>query len=129
MSPGTNCIMSYISIEKVLEAWNYAGEQPYQVLIDLGWYDNFLQYLQTQRYKINDGIYRGTRRHSELEIGDKLTYHYPTSWSLDIDVASEFISDIPNSVILVFNYTQSVIAIPNHKNTYSEHEVILYPTE
>lgn len=39
----------------------------------------------------NTKLYRGTRRHSDLNVGDILDYKYPTSWSLNYDTALAFI--------------------------------------
>ena len=121
--------MDDLSLCATLQLWNYAGERPYEVLIQEGVYDQFVDHLKSQTYDFDQDeyIYRGTRRHSELEIGGVLEYTYPTSWTLDRDMSMRFIEGESNGVILAFRSDQPIMAMYNEENSYEELEVIVYP--
>ena len=114
-------------LEEVLSYWDQAGQRPYEVLIEQGLYEFFLGQLEKASLMLENKIYRGTGRHSQLGVGDILLYTYPTSWTYDLDTAKLFVEELPNGVILVFSSDQPIKAIENHKNTYREDEVIIHP--
>ena len=114
-------------IEELLRIWDQAGERPYEVLQELGVYDEFLQYLNESQVLPTQPIYRGTLRHQELQQDDLLEYTYPTSWSSSENIAKNFISEMPDPVILVFSANELVNGVYNTENTYDEREVILAP--
>ena len=71
--------METSQLEYALKLWDQAVERPYEVLIEEGLYDQFIEVLQTQQYILQNNIFRGTVRHWELKEGDKLEYKYPTT--------------------------------------------------
>ncbi|CAH6419669.1 Hypothetical protein HVR_LOCUS744 [uncultured virus] len=111
----------------ILSVWDRAGERPYEALREESLYDDFINYLSEQHEVLEWTIYRGTRRHNELEVGDTLNYQYPTSWSTGFDIARKFIDKIPNSFILSLTSETQLSMIYNYCNSYREDEVILAP--
>ena len=121
-------------LRKILEDWDQAGERPYKVLQELGYYDYFMDFLGEQEIYLSDCLYRGTVRHYDLLIGDILDYNYPTSWTSDYQIASYFIEDSPKQVILELcpaidenNEEIPINGILNQYNSYDEQEAILHP--
>lgn len=108
----------------MLMIWSEAGERPYEVLWEQGFHDEFMDMLASSTLSIKHNIYRGTMRHLDLQVGDAFTYTYPTSWSQDIKVATNFIN--PGHVILCLEPC-SLRALSNPYNGYGEEEFILYP--
>nr|WIL02946.1 hypothetical protein Cbor_119 [Cedratvirus borely]WIL03407.1 hypothetical protein Cplu_114 [Cedratvirus plubellavi] len=111
-------------LEKMLRIWDQAGERPYEVLMEQGLYDEFMSILSSSTICTEDLIYRGTMRHLDLQVGDRFTYSYPTSWTADIKVATNFIE--PGRAILCIE-PSCLRALPNPYNSYGEEEFILYP--
>ena len=114
-------------LEELLLIWDQAGERPYEVLQELGKYDRFLDYLDEGQIQLGQPLYRGTRRHQELQRGDVLKYYYATSWSSDQEIAERFVDGTINPVILIFSSTDVNRGIHNYMNTYDEGEVIFAP--
>lgn len=113
-------------MKNALLLWNHAGERPYEVLIEHGIYDAFLRELRGSSLQCVDPIFRGTRRHQELQIGDYLDYHYATSWSDDLKVALTFAESASRPVVLsLIGY--GIRGVENPLNTYSEKELVLHP--
>lgn len=110
----------------MLMLWDQAGERPYEVLIQEGLYDEFMDILSSSSICTNANIYRGTMRHLDLQVGDFFTYDYPTSWTKNIKVATNFID--PGQVILCIK-PSCLKALPNPYNSYGEEEFILHPTK
>jgi hypothetical protein len=107
-----------------LQLWDQAGERPYEVLIKENLYDSFLEHIKNMEIDHDGFLYRGTRRHSELNIGDKFVYNYPTSWSTNYDNASNFVEQ--KQVIIKLNVNANkVFGIYNDQNSYGEKEYIL----
>lgn len=115
------------TIDEILTMWDQAGDRPYEVLIEYGKYDLFIAYLNQQSINLDGNIYRGTRRHHDLHIGNELSYTYPTSWSLERDKANNFVDGVDHPVILVLSSTTPIKAIYNDQNSYNELEMILHP--
>ncbi|SOB74398.1 hypothetical protein BQ9231_00515 [Cedratvirus lausannensis] len=97
----------------------------------------FMSILSSSTICTEEVIYRGTMRHLGLQVGDVFAYSYPTSWTTDIKVATNFIG--PGHVILCIEPT-CLRALPNPYNrfrkakfctpgvqNYNEEEFILYP--
>jgi len=112
-------------LNKALSYWNEAGERPYEVLIEEGLYDYFITHIQKQSLLIEGNIYRGTKRHFQLKIGETLRYENPTSWTTNFEIAKRFIEGVDKPVILVLSSFQPLKAIFNYNNTYQEEEVII----
>ena len=77
--------------------------------------------------RIDKYIFRGTRRHAELNVNDPLAYLYPTSWSSQFQNAYNFIEEEENPVVLSFFSSVPVKGLYNQYNSYGENEIILYP--
>ena len=114
-----------------LELWDSAGENPYEVLQEEGLYDFFMSVLNEQKLVLNCPLYRGTVRHSESNVGDKINYVYPKSWTASFEMGSEFIKigteGYKGAVILRFTSKNPVKGIPNPYNSNNEDEVVLAP--
>lgn len=115
-------------MKKLLQLWAQAGERPYEVLFEQGVYCDFLGYLNSSRMRLDSSIFRGTRRHQELVIGNLLDYTYPTSWSTRVEIAFNFVEEEKRPVILSFTSDQPVGWVCNPYNAYEENEIILAPT-
>lgn len=109
----------------MLKIWDQAGERPYEVLQEEGLYDEFMDILSSSILCTKYNIYRGTMRHLNIRVGDEFIYTYPTSWTQNIKVATNFIS--PGHVIFCIE-PSCLRALPNTYNSYGEEEFILYPT-
>lgn len=114
-------------LEETLSYWDQAGERPYEVLREQGLYEFFIAQLSKQSLVIEGKIYRGTKRHFQLEIGETLLYTYPSSWTYDLEIAHRFVDGEANQVILVLSSIQPIKAIENSQNSYGEDEVIIHP--
>jgi len=114
-------------LQKALGYWAEAGEKPYEVLIEEGIYDFFIDHLLNSSLKLNGCIYRGTRRHADLEIGEKLLYTYPTSWTYNKNIAKLFVEESQNGVILILCSKNPIQAIENHQNSHGEDELVVNP--
>lgn len=115
-------------LQKALLCWSEAGNRPYEYLQEEGLYDDFMTALSKSSCHLETKLYRGTHRHSELLIGDILTYEYPTSWSSSHSVALRFIEKTENPVMLeLLPENNSIQAIENILNRRNEHEFILFP--
>ena len=110
--------MSDLSLDDILLIWSYAGERPYEIVPE------YFSDLMEETY-LEDAIYRGTRRHHNLQVGDVLEYDYPTSWTHDLDVAKRFIEGEHN--IILRYWGESIKGVYNHRNTYHEDEFIVAP--
>lgn len=117
-----------MDLSKMLFYWDQAGERPYQLFKDMKIYDKFIQYLDISCY-INENIYRGTRRHQELEINDILDYQYPTSWSLNQNIAENFIIGVETPVLLIYSSENAIKGLKNEYGMNDEEEFILYPSK
>lgn len=114
-------------LKLILQTWDQAGERPYEVLQQEGLYDDLLRVLDSSPIVLDQHIFRGTKRHSELDVGDVLNYPYATSWSKSFDNALYFVEEEETPVILsLFSYN-SINAIYNHYNSYGENEAIVQP--
>lgn len=113
--------------EEALLLWSQAGERPYEVLKEQELFESFMKYLIGCSYLIKNYLYRGTRRHSELKIGEILNYTYPTSWTTRFENATNFVQEIGSPVIISLSSKETLRGLENYKNTYGEYEVILYP--
>jgi hypothetical protein len=120
-------LMNKQMLKDALSYWDQAGERPYEVLIENGLDKFFSAQLEISTYMIKDKIYRGTSRHSQLEIGDTLDYRYPTSWSTNFENACNFVDGVDTPVILMLSSVSLIKAIENTENTYKENEVIVSP--
>jgi hypothetical protein len=115
-------------LKEALEIWDGAGQQPYLALQEDGYYDFFMEVLNKQKLVLSTPVYRGTVRHSELEVGNTFVYDYPSSWSTSKEKALEFGTlDDPKSVLLIFFSYSPVRGIHNPFNSNGEDEVILAP--
>ena len=77
---------------------------------------------------LNNPIYRGTVRHSELKVGQSFTYTYPSSWSLAYEKVSEFgTPNDPESIVLSFTSNTPIKGIYNPYNSHEEDEIIMAP--
>ncbi|QIN54242.1 hypothetical protein [Cedratvirus kamchatka] len=113
------------NLKTILKIWSEAGERPYEVIWEEGFHDEFMDTLASSFIRTHKPIYRGTVRHKDLNVGDGFVYTYPTSWSGNIKVATNFIS--PGDIIFSIE-PSPLVALPNPYNTYGEEEFILYPT-
>lgn len=114
-------------LKLILQTWDQAGERPYEVLKQEGLYDVLLRVLNSSPIVLDQSIFRGTKRHSELDVGDDLNYPYATSWSKSFDNALNFVEEEETPVILsLFSYNP-INAIYNHYNSYGENEAIVQP--
>ncbi len=114
-------------LKLILQTWDQAGERPYEVLQHEGLYDDFLRFLYSSSILIDQHIFRGTKRHSDLNIGDLLNYSYPSSWSTSFDNAFNFVEEEQSPVVLSFFSPSPVNALYNPYNSYNENEVIIQP--
>lgn len=113
-----------------LQLWDQAGERPYEVLKQENLYDQFMNYIKDLEINNIGNLFRGTRRHSELNIGDKITYDYPSSWSESYENSLNFVAEETIPVIIKLNTNKNkLFGIYNNQNSYNEKEYILYPFE
>ena len=110
-----------------LQMWDQAGERPYELLKEHNLLDILINSIFEESFSLEEPIYRGTRRHSQLEIGDILKYDYPTSWSIEKSIAEKFNDEELTPVIIELSSNNSIHALYNHLNSYQEFEVIVNP--
>lgn len=119
-----------------VELWQGAGPSPYEVLIEEGVYDYFLDVLQNSFYDIQNNpvsefIYRGLCIPKDLyKLGDIIKFDHPHSWSEDQTMASNFSGD--NGILLVLSPKQPLkgLSICSFSDAlYNEEEIILCPLE
>lgn len=123
-------LLSKLRLEQMdyaLQLWEQAGEQPYQVLVEQGLDQDFLEALYSSEIILEEPIFRGTRRHQELVVGSLLHYLQPTSWSGTLSNALHFVEEEQRPVVLSLTSEGPVHAIYNTQNTYGEDEFILAP--
>lgn len=78
-------------LRNALELWDAADENPYELLEEEeGLYDFFMSVLDAQTLTLEGPMYRGTRRHGKLKVGDILDYSLPKSWTFNFDMGIEF---------------------------------------
>lgn len=116
----------------MMQIWAEAGERPHEVFIEEGIFHDFMDMLALQNIVIDDDyIFRGTRRHEELSIGDILKYEKPTSWSTQEKIATFFIDECVNKVLLILKNCKLVGSIneANYGCGHKEDEIVLAPRD
>jgi hypothetical protein len=118
--------------KQCVELWQGAGSNPYEVLIEQGVYQNFVNMLENSIYDISNNpisefIYRGLYDKS-YEVGDIIEFEFPHSWTEYYETASDFKGD--KGVILRFSPKQTLRGIfigSFNCDFYDEEEIILCP--
>lgn len=117
-------------LELALQTWDQAGERPHELLAEEGMLDDLMETLNNRVIDLSKTslprLFRGTRRHSELNMGDTFEYTYPTSWSFSLNCAKLFIGTLETQVIFQIEDV-CVKGMKNTENSNNEHEAILYP--
>lgn len=120
--------MDSVLLRNCLQLWDQAGERPYEVLKEENLYDVFLDHIKNIEVDDVEHLYRGTKRHSDLNIGDKISYTYPSSWSSSYNNAKNFVDEENIKVIIKLNVSNNkLFGIYNDYNSYDEKEYIMYP--
>ena len=113
------------TMNHMLELWSQAGNRPYEVLIEKGLYDQFLEILNSQSYHIEDKLYRGLCYCSEIRMENE----HPTSWSLDMETALNFTNREVGSTVLCLGSDYPIHAIESDNDYYQENEVVIAPID
>lgn len=114
--------------DEMLCLWEQAGPRPHEVLQEEGVYDTFVDILRTSPLDLDQAVFRGTYRHSELDVGDLLDYSdAPKAWSLSAKVAHRFVDRTPTPVILRLESPR--YGLLHMDSFYGEEECILPPAQ
>lgn len=117
------------TLKYILQLWDQAGSSPHEVLIEENLYNKFMKFLQDEKINLDTPLYRGIQQYFDIESETMIRCTFPTSWSLDINVAYNFIEGDTNPTILKLCPGTNIRAIFNNENTYGENEMIVYPTD
>jgi hypothetical protein len=104
---------------RIVELWIQAGPNPYEVLMDEGVYEEFLDLLESSSYISDVPLYRGLcLQGNELD----LEYPYPTSWTEELSMASNFAPPECGGVVLKLDSRSPLRAIHTNEVDFFQSE-------